>query len=74
VTAPLTLLPAGVAGIAGAALAYKENDDTAETVAFAGGAAAVGLGAALIYEEQNYIAGTLLILVGAVTTFMIVKK
>jgi hypothetical protein len=73
-TAPATLLPAGVAGVAGAALAYKEHDSTEETIVLAGSTAAVGLGAALIYEEQNYWAGGLLLLVGGATALMLLRR
>jgi hypothetical protein len=73
-TAPLTVLPAVAAGAAGVALAYRDHDSTEQTVALAGGAAAAALGAALILEEQNYIAGGALALAGLAGIFLLLKR
>lgn len=73
-TAPLTVLPAVLAGAAGGAFAYSEHDDAEKSVALAGGAAAAALGGALIYSEQNYYAGVPLMLVGLATAYLSIKK
>jgi hypothetical protein len=64
VTAPATLLPAiGAAVLAGA---YEAGNGVNErSVLLVGSVAAVGLGAALAVEEQNYLAGGLLAAAGA---------
>jgi len=73
-TAPATLIPAGAAGLAGAAYAYSQNENEEETLVLAGSAAAVGLGASLLYTEQNWWAGLPLILAGGLTTFLLLKR
>jgi hypothetical protein len=73
-TAPATLIPAGVAGLAGAAYAYSEHENEEETLVLAGSAAAVGLGASLLYNESNYWAGIPLILAGGLAAMMALKR
>jgi hypothetical protein len=74
VTAPLTVLPAVLAGAAGGALAYSEHDDAEKSIALAGGAAAAALGGALIWQENNLYAGVPLLLVGLATAYLSIKK
>jgi ABC-type uncharacterized transport system permease subunit len=72
-TAPLTLVPAVIAGVAGGAFAYSEHADSEKSVALAGGAAAAALGGALVYQENNFYAGVPLILVGLATVLLAAK-
>lgn len=73
-TAPATLIPAGALGAAGAAYAYSKSENEEETLVLAGSAAAVGLGASLLYNESNYWAGIPLLLAGGLTALMLLKR
>ena len=73
-TAPATLIPAAALGAAGAAYAYSKNEGEEGEILLAGSAAAVGLGASLMYQEGNYWAGIPLILAGGLTTLLLLKR
>lgn len=73
-TAPATLLPAAALGAAGAAYAYSQHRSEEEDIILAGSAAAVGLGAGLLYQEQNYYASVPLILAGGITLLYLLKR
>jgi len=73
-TAPATLIPAAALGAAGAAYGYSQNRSEEEELILAGSAAAVGLGAGLLYQEQNWWAGLPLLLAGGLTTIMLLKR
>jgi hypothetical protein len=73
-TAPATLIPAAALGAAGAAYGYSQHQSEEEELMLAGSAAAVGLGAGLLYQEQNYLAGIPLILAGGLTALFLLKR
>jgi hypothetical protein len=71
-TAPLTLVPAGLAGAA--AYAYEGGRTDEEALVLIGGASAVGLGVSLMAVEQNYVWGGLLAAVGAYVAYSTMRR